>query len=283
MAGSAVLFATMNFFVRKASAEVPWQLVGVSRALIGGLVAIGIARLRGTSLAIKDKRAMWLRSAFGTAAMICTFWALGGVELGLGDTTTLFYLSPVMIAILAPLLIGERAGRTLPFALLLSLVGLILVVRPAFVFGGAALTPGAAKVATIAVMAASFSACAMIALRRVGPGESAEAVSMHFSLTAAVVLALMSLPHLMVPSAKDALYTLLAGVSAGLAQLAMTRAYALARAARVAAVGYLAVVVSAAYGAAALGEVPRGTTLLGMALVIAGGLSVTLPALRRRS
>jgi len=68
-----------------------------------------------------------------------------------------------------------------------------------------------------------------------------------------------------------------AGVCAGFGQLAMTRAYTLGRAARVAAVGYLAVVVSAVYGAIALAELPPRTAWLGMALVIAGGLTVALP------
>jgi drug/metabolite transporter (DMT)-like permease len=108
----------------------------------------------------------------------------------------------------------------------------------------------------------------------------AEAISVHFSLTAAGALALLSLTHLMVPSREDALYTLLAGLCGGLAQLAMTRAYALARAARVAAVGYLAVVVSALYGAIALREAPSATAALGMALVVAGGLAIALPAFR---
>ncbi len=280
MACSAVLFATMNYLVRRASAEVPWQLVGMSRALIGAFVAIGVARVRGSSLAINDKRAMWLRSAFGTGAMACTFWALSGTDLGLGDTTTLLNLAPVVIAALSPIMLRERAGRTLPYALVLSLVGVVLIMRPAFVFGGVALSASAMRTAGLAVLAACCSGCAMLALRRVGPGESAEAISVHFSLTAAGALLCLSLPYLMVPSAKDALYTFLAGVCGGVAQLAMTRAYALARAARVAAVGYLAVVVSALYGSLALGEAPRATAALGMVLVIAGGLTIALPAFR---
>ena len=280
MACSAVLFATMNYLVRRASAEVPWQLVGMSRALIGALVAFGVARIRGSSLTVNDKPAMWLRSAFGTTAMAFTFWALADGGLGLGDTTTLLNLAPVVIAVLGPLVLRERAGRTLPYALVLSLVGVVLIMRPAFVFGGAALSPRAMRTAVLALVAASSSGCAMLALRRVGRSESAEAISVHFSLTAAAALLVLSLPHLMVPSGKDAIYTLLAGVCGGLAQLAMTRAYALARAARVAAVGYLAVVVSALYGSFALGEAPRATAALGMVIVIAGGLTIALPAFR---
>jgi drug/metabolite transporter (DMT)-like permease len=69
---------------------------------------------------------------------------------------------------------------------------------------------------------------------------------------------------------------LVTGVCAGFGQLAMTRAYALDQAARVGAVGYLAVVVSALLGALALGEVPDALATIGMLLVIAGGLVTSL-------
>ena len=104
-----------------------------------------------------------------------------------------------------------------------------------------------------------------------------------FSLTAAVVFGALAIFHLVLPSLKDVLYIFLAGISAGLAQLAMTRAYATARAARVASVGYFNVVVSALYGALALGEWPPMLALAGMALVIGGGVLVALPSFRARN
>jgi drug/metabolite transporter (DMT)-like permease len=67
-----------------------------------------------------------------------------------------------------------------------------------------------------------------------------------------------------------------AGVMGGFAQLALTRAYAMERAARVAPIGYLNVVVSAVLGALALHEWPSGRAVAGMALIVAGGLVVTL-------
>jgi drug/metabolite transporter (DMT)-like permease len=280
MAASAALFGTMNFFARLASAHQPWQLVGATRALVGALVAIAVARARGASLRINDKKAMWVRTAFGTAAMGLTFWALASPGLGLGDTATLLNLAPLMIALLGPLLLGERAGRGLYVALALAATGVTLVLRPAFLFGGAHAVDGAGKTALLATLAATFSAFAMIALRKIGPKESPEAVSTHFSLTAAAVFGALSIPQLSVPQPKDALYMLLAGFAAGLAQIAMTRAYSLARAARVASMGYLSVVVSAIYGAAALGEWPHPIALCGMVLVIAGGLVSALPSMR---
>ncbi len=56
----------------------------------------------------------------------------------------------------------------------------------------------------------------------------------------------------------------------------MTRAFSLERAARVSGVSYLSVVASAILGAVVLHERPSLGALLGMALVVAGGLVVTL-------
>ena len=67
MALGAVLFALMNFFARLATTSASWMTVGGVRALIGAMVAIGVARIRGSSLVANDRRALFWRSLFGTA------------------------------------------------------------------------------------------------------------------------------------------------------------------------------------------------------------------------
>jgi drug/metabolite transporter (DMT)-like permease len=284
MAASALLFAAMNFFARLASTHVSWTVVGTTRALVGGIVAIAIARIRVAPMRVRDRRGIWGRSLWGTAAMGCTFYALACGDLPLGDAATLLNLTPVFLAVLTPLLLGERSGRRVAVALPLSLGGAVLILHPPFLFGGAAATSGAAHVAAmVAVLGALSASFAMMMLRRIGPHESPEAIAIHFSLTAAALLGVLALPHLrdlVGASPRELALIVLAGVSAGVAQLCMTRAYSLERAARVSGVGYLAVVASALLGAAALHEWPTPQTTLGMALVITGGLVVTVLGLR---
>src|SRR5690606_35234879 len=98
----------------------------------------------------------------------------------------------------------------------------------------------------------------------------------HFSLFAAGTCAVLALADLRAPSARDAACMVAAGVAAGVAQLCMTRAYALGPAARVGSMSYLSVVASAALGALILGEIPAPIAVGGMTLVIAAGLVVTL-------
>jgi drug/metabolite transporter (DMT)-like permease len=281
MAVSATLFALMNFFARLASSSASWATVGAVRALVGALVAVAVARLRGAPLVARDKKAVFWRSVFGTGAMLSTFYALSSRTLALGDTVTLLNLTPVFLAVLAPLFLRERTGLATMIALAVSLAGVVLVVHPAFVFGGAdvhpvsAVGPSAGATAAVAVLAAAFTSVAMMLLRRVGQTESAEAIAFQFSLFAAATFTVFALFDPRLPKGKDTIFVLAAGVCAGFGQIAMTRAYALERAARVSGMSYLAVVASAVLGAVVLGEVPTASALTGMALVIGGGLLIT--------
>src|SRR6185436_10510386 len=83
MALASALFALMNVLVRLASARVPWTEVAAVRTTVGALVAVGFALGRGTSLRIKDHRLTWARSLFGTAAMLCGFYAMGAPAIAL--------------------------------------------------------------------------------------------------------------------------------------------------------------------------------------------------------
>lgn len=279
MATSATLFALMNFLARLASSTASWASVGAVRALVGAAVAYAVGRTRGQDLRAHDPKALFWRSAFGTASMVCTFHALSSRSLPLGDTVTLLNLSPVFLAVLAPILLRERTTPATAVGILIALGGVVLIVRPAFLFGAHASvlgvpgpTPG--QTATSAVGAAGFAAIAMTMLRRAGQRDSAESIALHFSLFAFVVLGAIALADPRLPSPRDAACMVGAGLAAGFSQIAMTRAYTLERAARVGSLSYLAVVASAALGAVVLGERPRATALVGMALVVASGLVV---------
>ena len=283
MAASATLFALMNFFARIAGEHLSWTVVTCVRALIGAAVALLVARMRGANIRVRNQRGMWWRAAWGTGAMLCTFYSVSSPALPLGDSVTLLNLTPVFLAVLAPLLIGERAGRRVGIALPLSLAGTVLVMHPAFLFGGAALSRASLVVAFVCIGGALCTCFAMMMLRTLGKSESPEAIALQFSLVAAAVAGVLAVPHLAIPSARDALWILATGICAGLGQLCMTRAYALERAARVSGVSYLSIVVSASLGAIALHEWPGGLAIAGMLLVITGGLVVTVAGLRDRT
>jgi drug/metabolite transporter (DMT)-like permease len=79
-----VFFAAMNVCTRVGARELPWSEIAAARFLVGALIALGLARYRGSSLRITDGPNTWRRSVLGTAAAVCTFYALASSRIALG-------------------------------------------------------------------------------------------------------------------------------------------------------------------------------------------------------
>jgi drug/metabolite transporter (DMT)-like permease len=253
-------FAAMNVFTRLGSRHLPWPEIAAARFLIGALVAVALASARGSSLAVTDRGGTWRRSIYGTLAALGSFYALSSPRVAVGDAATLGATAPIFVAALSGPLLAERVGRRLWVAVALALAGIVLLVRPSFTT--------AAPVAAVATAGAFFYALAMIWLRRIGPAESHEAVVLHFSLVALLTMLLLALPTWTWPDARGGLYLLGAGLGGGGAQLAMTRAYSLHRAAPVTALSTLGVVFTWLLALPLFPERPSAGQLGGTLLVL---------------
>lgn len=256
-------FAGMNLFSRLGAQDLPFSEVAAARFLVGALVAILLARARGASLRILDRPNTWRRSIFGTCSAVGHFYALSSQRIPLGDAATLSATAPIFVALLSRRLLGERVGRRIGVAVLIAFIGVTAVVRPTFGAAG--------DVALIATTGAFFYALAMIWLRKIGPGESGEAIVLHFSTVAFVTMLAISIPVWVTPTGIALVWLLGTGLCGGLGQIAMTRAYTLDRAARVSTVAYLGVALTHALAIPVFGDVPTLSQFGGAALVITSG------------
>jgi drug/metabolite transporter (DMT)-like permease len=260
-------FAVMNVSARVAGGDLPWPEVAASRFLVGALMAWLFARSRGVSLRIADQRTSWGRAVFGTASALCTFYALTSPRIHLGDAVTLGATAPIFVALLAPWFLGEPRSRMVGVSVLIAFAGVVLLLQPKF--------ESAAWVAGVATMGALFYAFAMMLLRRLGPGESSEAVVLHFSLVAMVTTALLSLAVWRTPTMPQAVLLLFTGLAGGGGQLAMTRAYALEGAARVAVLTYLGILFTVLLAIPMFGERPSLMQAAGGLAIVGAGLLLT--------
>ena len=267
-------FAAMNVFTRLGSRHLPWPEMAAARFLVGALIAMGLAAARGKSLAVTDRGGTWRRSIYGTISALGTFFALSSPRVAIGDAATLGATAPIFVAALSGRMLNERMGRGLWIAIALAFAGIVLLLRPSFTT--------AAPVAAVATGGAFFYALAMIWLRRIGPAESHEAVVLHFSLVALATMLLLALPSWTWPDARSGLYMLGAGLGGGGAQLAMTRAYSLHRAAPVTALSTLGVVFTWLLALPLFPERPTAWQLAGTLLVLAATVLIGAATARPR-
>ncbi len=272
---ACLLFTFMSLFVKRATRDVSFLEAAAGRAGFGALTIFAMARARGVSLRVSDRGLQWRRTLAGTASMCCGFYALS--RLPLGDAVTIGNLTPLLLAVLSPVLLGERSGSSVWGAVVLGLLGVGLLAgvhlaHPAGLWLGVLAGIGGAL----------FSSLAMAYLRRLGKKESPEGVSLHFATWAALLTFVASLPGFRIPSPIALLALVGAGLFGGFAQVAMTRAYSLDQAARVSAIGYSGVVFSQAIGVVVLHEVPTGRQLVGAALVVGSGVLLALSGQRTR-
>jgi drug/metabolite transporter (DMT)-like permease len=254
-------FAGMNVCTRLGSRQLPWAEIAAVRFLVGALVAAGLAAALGRSLRVTDRAGTWHRSVYGTAAACASFYALASHRVAVGDAATLSATTPLFVALLSRPLLGERVGRHVALAVALAFAGIVLLVRPSFAL--------AWPVAVIATLGAVAYAMAMIWLRRIGPGESHEAIVLHFSLVGLTTTVLLALPVWRWPDLRSGVALIGAGLGGGGAQLAMTRAYSLQRAAPVTAVSNLGVVFTYLLAIPLFGSLPGPWQVAGAGLVLA--------------
>ncbi len=261
-------FAVMRIATRVGASELPWAELGAARFLGGALVAVASARARGVSLRVGDQKHAWMRSGFGTMNALCVFYALGSQKIAVGDATTLAATTPLFVGLLSWPVLRERVSPLVWAGVALGFVGVAVLVKPGFAAMGG--------VAGLAVTGAFFFSLALLSLRQMGPHESSESIALHVSLVAGLTLLAVALPHIAVPHRGSWLPLALAALMGGLAQVAMGRAYGLETAARLAAFGYVGVVLTYTLEAIVFHRLPAPHQYAGAALVIAAGALVSL-------
>ncbi|MCL2449531.1 MAG: DMT family transporter [Polyangiaceae bacterium] len=281
MLAAQVLFAVMATSARASGHRLPWQEVCAARFAFGLLAVYVAARIRRRSLRIFAVSSAFWRSTLGTLSAAGTFYLYATPHLPLGDAATLLSTAPIFVTLLGAPLLGEPLRRGVIAALTIGFAGIALIAQPSFSSAGHVVALGTATAAT--------SAMSFILLRRMGASETSEAIVFHFGCVGTATMVVLALPVWHPPAPGEAVALALTGISGGIAQLFMTRAYALDDASRVSILGYAGMVFTRALALPLFWEVPSAVQLTGSALVVASGAVLAAraagaaPALRVRT
>lgn len=263
MAASAFWFSLMSLLVKVAGQRLPFQEVVLARAAISLALSWIALRRAGRRPWGRRRRLLVLRGMLGFLALSCFYYAL--VHLPLADATVIQYTNPVFTAVIAAFALRERLGGREAACVGASLVGVVLVARPAFLFGGGGLEPAAV---VVALVGAVLSAAAYVTVRKLGETEHPLVIVFYFALVSTVGALPATVPVALWPTTPEWLILLGVGVTTQLGQVYLTRGLQRERAGRAMAVAYLQIVFAGAWGILFFRELPDAWGLAGAALVV---------------
>ncbi len=263
MAAGALAFSVMSALAKVAGASVPLFEIVLARSVVMMVVAGSLLRRRGVGFVGKEPRILVLRGLLGFAGLTCFYFAV--IRLPLADATVIHFTNPVFTALVAAMVLGEHVGLAEAALVGVSLVGVVVVARPAFIFGDAAALDPVAVVAGLG--GALFSAGAYVAVRRLR-NEAPLTVVFYFAAVSTALSLPMVVRDPVAPTITVLLVLLGVGVSTYLGQIFITLGYREERAARASSVGYLQILFAAAWGWVLFDAVPDLWTWVGAGVIV---------------
>ena len=256
---SAAGFAGMSFFV-KLSGKVPVIEKAMFRNAVALVVAYIIMRREGVSFYVekKNRLPLFLRCFFGTAGLICNFWAIGYLKLG--DSSILQKMAPFFSIVMSIFILQEKPNLTSIVSVLVALIGAAFVVKPGQGLLGLP--------ALVGLLGGFCAGTAFTFVRKLGThGVRGAQIVFYFSFISSIALFPICLLQFRPLSAEQLLFLTGAGLCAAVGQIFVTKAYSYAPAKEISVFDYSQVIFSAILGFVILGELPDIYSFIGYALI----------------
>ncbi len=257
----ALLDAGAKWLVRTLPVlEVAW-LRFVSHVLFS---AVLLGPRHGRAL-IRPRRPWWqlVRAAMLATMTGLNFWALQYLQLA--ETGSIQFSVPILIAVFAAPLLGERLDARRWTAILVGFAGVLVIIRPG--------TQGFHPALIICLINAVIYALFNLLTRRLAAYDTPEATQFLSALGAALALAPFAFAAWQAPA--TALEWALAcgiGIAGGLGHYFLALAHRYAPASVLGPFLYQQVVYMALLGYLVFGDVPDAAVVVGGAIVVASGL-----------
>lgn len=269
MSGSIACFTIIPIAGRAAAEGVTPIQISIWRTIIGLAILFAVALMRRmplSELRSGQPRLQVARNVVHFLAQLIWIYAL--IRLSLAELTAFDFTAPLWIAVLAPMLLGERMTALRLAAVVIGFIGVLIVVRPgAIPFGTGA---------QFGIAAAFCIALSMIMTKRLLRSDGTfailfwmQAVQTIFGLAIVTGGWLMGYgPGLVIPDTVTFGWLLAIGVLALAAHLCMTKAFSYADASIIAPLDFLRLPLVAAVGIALYAEPLDPWVLTGGLVVI---------------
>ena len=260
-----LLFTLLDGTAKWLVQSVPVLIVVWLRFLTHSLIASALLfPMRGLAL-VRTRHPRWhlARGLMFVAMTGINFWALQYLQLTV--TASIFFMVPILVALLSAPLLGEKLDAKRWAAILIGFAGVLVIVRP----GSEAFHPAMLLSLVNAVLYAFFN----MMTRKLAAYDPPETIQFLPAVVASVVLAPFALAAWESPQGWfEWLLLCLMGVFGGTGHYLLAMAHRYAPASTLAPFQYQQILTMALIGYLVFGSVPDAAVWIGAAIVIASGL-----------
>ncbi|MGZ3247020.1 MAG: DMT family transporter [Croceibacterium sp.] len=269
-------FCTLSIgdaIVKGMAGQWPAPAMAATRYLVGTvLLAFLLWRKEGLpAIALPRDKLQWVRGIAISTSAIGMFFAVWLMPLS--TATTIAFTQPIITAVLATFILGERSRSSTWIATVIAFVGVFVVLRPNFASAGwGSLFP---------LMGATGMAVTIIANRSVTGRASVLAMQYYMSVTAMIFLICVTIAahfsgietfRLTWPNWSIIARCAFMGVSATAAQMLIYMGTVKAGAGTIAPMTYGQLLMAVMFGWIFFGDKPDAMALVGAAIIIGAGL-----------
>ena len=239
-----------------------------ARLSIGALVALPFALAHNGPKGLIPARPVYhsLRAGFLILATFCFFLSLK--FLPIADALAIFFVQPLVVTVLSALVLKEAVPRNRWAAVAVGFIGTLIIIRPGFV----ALNPGS----LLALAAGTFLAIYFVMTRHIAGRAPAMVTTFQTNVIGAAFLSLTMPLVWHHPTASQWLMCAGLGAIATFGHYLIVRAYDYSEASLLAPLAYTEMVMATVLGWYFFGDFPDALTFLGVAILIACALYITL-------
>ncbi|PIE44511.1 MAG: EamA family transporter [Gammaproteobacteria bacterium] len=267
---SAFGFAIMAVCVKWTSkGGIPVLEIVAARSLISLVLSILDVKRKRLPLFGHRKPLLIARGTVGAFALMCVYYAI--TALPLAEATVLQYLHPVFTALLALFLLKERLHPPTIVCIVLSFIGVLIIARPAFLFGDDIQKFSMISIG-IGILGAFGSAIAYVLVRKLNETEDPSVIIFYFPLIALPISLFFLGNEFVMPTGRQWIELLCVGIFTQIGQIGLTKSMQTETASRATAFSYLQVVFSVFLGWFVFDEIPVIFTWIGGGFILLGAL-----------
>ena len=243
--------------------EIVWARLFFGMVITAPILVVkeGVQALRPRDAKINALRAVML-----VASTMMFFGALK--YLGVAETLSIYFVQPLFITALAPLVLKEKVGLNRWVAVAIGFVGVLIIVRPGFM----ELNPGV----FLAAGSGFGSAITLLLTRKLAGNSSAIANTFYTSLFGSIIAGIALIPFWQTPSWEELALMVLLSTIGTTANFLTILAMQFAEASLLAPFGYTEMINAVLGGWLFFGDFPDHWTFVGVAVLIACAIYISL-------